>query len=507
MDADVIVAGAGPTGLMLAGDLALAGVRTLVLEKRPEISPVAKAGGLSGQILDLLRYRGELPRFVAAGDGPPPGRRFPWGGLHVDLGRMADPPLPALMLPQPRLEAELEVRARDRGATIRRGHAVVGMHQDGDRITADVEGPDGPYRATARFLVGCDGARSRVRQLAGIDFPGTTYPEVNRMGTVALDPAVKLLEGGDIEVPGLGRLRAGFTKTERGMFAFASTKPGTLGVYTSEDQPGDVDDEGPMTLDELRASLRRVLGADLPVGEATRLTRFTYHARQAARYRDGRVLLAGDAAHLFPASGVGLNAGLMDAVNLGWKLSAAVQGPAPAGLLDSYEVERRHAADRTLWHAQAQVALKRGNDAAAEALREVVQTLLADEPAARRVGAMIAASDIRYPLPGAAPHSLAGALTPDLALRGEQGETSVAALMPAARPVLLDLAGRAELREAARPWHDRVAIHAATSDARPADALLIRPDAVVAWAAAIDEPADTAVAALRAALTTWFGEG
>ncbi len=181
MDADVIIVGAGPTGLMLAGELCLAGVRPLVLERQPQIRDIPKAGGLSGQILELLRYRGELERFEAASTAPRPAPRFPWGGMHVDFTQLADPPMQALPLPQPRLERVLDEHARELGAEIRRGQEMVGLSQDDATVTADVRGPDGPDRVTARYLVGCDGARSRVRDLAGIPFPGITYPEVQRL--------------------------------------------------------------------------------------------------------------------------------------------------------------------------------------------------------------------------------------------------------------------------------------------------------------------------------------
>jgi hypothetical protein len=260
-----------------------------------------------------------------------------------------------------------------------------------------------------------------------------------------------------------------------------------------------------MTLTELRDSIRRVLGVDMPLGEPTRLTRFTFHARQVERYRDGRILLAGDAAHLFPAPGVALNAGLLDTVNLAWKLAADIHGWAPAGLLDTYHDERHLAGERTLLHTRAQVALRRGHDPAAEALRELFQELLADEQPLRRIGALIAGSDIRYPLPGHDHHALIGTFAPDLALHTDRGTTSVAELMHSARPVFLDLADRPDLREIARDWQHRVDIHTAATDHRPADALLIRPDAHIAWAATIDEPTDTAVRTLREALSSWFG--
>ncbi|MCA2178658.1 FAD-dependent monooxygenase [Nonomuraea glycinis] len=504
-DADVIIVGAGPAGLMLAAELRLAGVRPLVLERWPQRRDTPKAGGLGGQILELLRYRGLLKRFEAACTDPVPAPRFPFGGVHLDLTRLADPPLHALPLPQPRLERLLDERAGELGADIRRGHQVVGVSQDDAAVTLDVLGPDGPYRMSARFLVGCDGARSRVRDWAGIGFPGTTYPEINRLAQVTLPETVAIRSNGDLDVPGFGTIRAGFTRTERGLFGVAASPASkVVSLYTIEDESTEYDDDTPMTVTELQDSLRRVLGVRLPVGEAIRLSRFTFKARQAERYRHGRILLAGDAAHLFPATGVALNAGMLDAVNLAWKLAADVHGRAPDGLLDTYHGERHLAGARTMLHTRAQVALRRGHDAAAEALREVFQELLTDEQPLRRMGALVAGADIRYPMPGSH-HPLAGAFAPDLTLHTDQGVTSVAELMHAARPVLLDLADRPDLRQAARDWQPRVDIHTVKTADRPADALLIRPDAHIAWAATIDEPTDSAAPALREALSGWFG--
>ncbi len=203
---------------------------------------------------------------------------------------------------------------------------------------------------------------------------------------------------------------------------------------------------------------------------------------------------------------MGLNVGMLDAVNLAWKLAADVHGWAPAGLLDTYHAERHHAGARTMMQTQAQAALRRGRDSADEALRKVLQELLADEQPARRLGALIAGADIRYPMPGAERHALTGTFAPDLVLSTERGTTGVARLMRTARPVLLDLADRPDLRAVARDWHDRVDIRPAGTEQRPADALLIRPDAHVAWAAAVGEPGDTAAPALRDALLDWFGE-
>ncbi len=492
-DADVIIVGAGPTGLMLAVELGLAGVQPLVLDRLPQPSETQKAGGLAGQILDVLRYRGLLERFEGASTAPTPALRLPFGGLHLDFTRLADAPMDLLMLPQPRLEGVLADLAGELGAEIRRGQEVVGLSQDDDSVTADVRGSDGQARVTARYLVGCDGARSRVRDLAGIPFPGTTYPEVQRLAQTTMPESVTRLENGDLEVDGVGRIPFGFTRTERGEFAQGSTDPELLGLFTSEDETADYDDDEPLTLTELRNSIRHVLGVDLPLGDPTRLIRFTFHARQVERSRDGRIFVAGDAAHLFPSPGVALNVDMLDSVNLGWKLAAAIHGWAPAGLLDTYDHERQFAVARTMLHAQAQVALRRGHDPAAEALRELFQELLADEHPLRRVGALIAATGIRYPMPGADHNALTGTFAPDLTT------------LHTGRPVFLDLADRADLGEIALDWQDRVDLQSAETEQRPADALLIRPDAHIAWAAAVDEPADTAAPALREALAYWFG--
>ncbi|GAA1591552.1 FAD-dependent monooxygenase [Kribbella sancticallisti] len=500
VDVDVVVVGAGPAGLMLAAELRLAGVRPLVLERRLDVREVPRANGLGGQILELLHYRGVLERLKSASTDSNPVPRFPFGGVQLDLTQLADPPLHAVQIPQPRLERLLGERAGELGAEVRRGHEVVAVRQDDATVTVDVLGPDGEYQLTAGYVVGCDGARSRVRDLAGIPFPGTTYPEVQRLGQVGLADSVTQLDNGDLDVPGVGRIPAGYTRTDRAVFALGSLVPGELFISTTEDESTDADDDDPMTVAELQDSIRRVLGVDLPLGAPIRLSRYTYQARQAEQYRDGRILLAGDAAHLFPATGIGLNAGMLDAVNLAWKLAATIHGWAPTGLLDTYHDERRYAGARVMLQTEAQVALRRGHDSAADALREVFQELVTDEPAVRRMAAMIATTDLRYPMPGG-DHPVTGTFAPDLTLHNDQGTSTVADLMHQARPVFLDLADRPDLREAAREWADRIDIHTAKTADRPAEALLIRPDAHIAWAATPDSTAS----ALREALTNWFG--
>jgi hypothetical protein len=208
---------------------------------------------------------------------------------------------------------------------------------------------------------------------------------------------------------------------------------------------------------------------------------------------------------VLPATGVARSVGMLDAVNLAWKLAAEICGWAPPGLLDTYDEERRFAGARALMQSQAQVALRRGLDDAADALRALFAELLQDEAPARRLAALVSGADVRYPDPDPDRHDLADAFAPDLALRTADGPTNVAALMASGRPVLLDLAGRAELRAVAEEWGTRVDVHAAAADDRPADAVLIRPDAHVAWAAAVGEPAGLAAAALRAAMVAWLG--
>jgi 2-polyprenyl-6-methoxyphenol hydroxylase-like FAD-dependent oxidoreductase len=227
MDADVIIVGAGPVGLMLAGELCPAGLRPLVLERRPRLRETRKASGFNGQIVELLRYRGLQDRVEAASGRPVvPAPGAPFGGVHLDFSHLADSPVRAVHLPQSRLERLLGERAGELGAGERRGHEVAGVSQDDATVTADVRGPDGPYRVTARYLAGCDGAHSKVRETAGISFPGTTYPEVNRLAQVTLPDSVARLDNGDLDVPGLGRIRAGFTRTDRGVFGFGSLTHG-----------------------------------------------------------------------------------------------------------------------------------------------------------------------------------------------------------------------------------------------------------------------------------------
>ena len=278
---------------------------------------------------------------------------------------------------------------------------------------------------------------------------------------------------------------------------------GTMGVYTAEVEATAYDDDVPMTVAELSASVSRVLGIDLPLGEPLRMTRFGYSAKQADTYRTGRVFLAGDAAHLFPAGGVAVNAGMLDAANLAWKLAGSVQGWAPPGLLDTYSEERRAAAERTLLHTRAQVALRRAYGPGGDALRTLFLELTADEQPLRRLGALMAGTDVGSPMSDV--HPLVGTFATDGVLHVDHEDPRLAGVLRQGRPVLLDLADRTDLRELAGRWRGRMDVVSATIDDRPADALLLLPDARIAWASTVDEPVTTAVPALREALTTWVG--
>ncbi|HVV25124.1 MAG TPA: FAD-dependent monooxygenase, partial [Pseudonocardiaceae bacterium] len=388
MSDDVVIVGAGPNGLMLAAELALAGIRPTVLERLPEPSPLPKSNGLVGEVVRLLEYRGVLKDFArgATHVGPVPSFRF--GPLSLDLTR-TNSQLLILPVQQQRLEQLLTERARQLGVRIERDRELVDLTQDADGVTLDIAGQ---ATRTTRYLVGCDGARSVVRKRAGIGFPGYTSTEVSRIGRVTL-PGARHAGRDEAEVPGFGRLKLFQpTRTAHGSYSAAplsqldkSAPPDVYIISTHE--PGTEPDT-PMTLDELRASVRRVLGADLDMRDPQWLTRTVGNSRLADRFRVGRVFLAGDAAHLFSAGGTGLNSGMLDAANLAWKLAAELQGWAPPALLDTYHTERHAAGHRTLMTTRAQHALSgAGEDTAA--LRDLVTELLTYSEPLNHVAALV----------------------------------------------------------------------------------------------------------------------
>jgi hypothetical protein len=313
-------------------------------------------------------------------------------------------------------------------------------------------------------------------------------------------------------VPGAGRFRpATFTRTENGLFSYGMFQPGLYRVAVYEWAPSPLGDSAAMPLEELRSAVRRVIGGDVPMsepadGQPPALRRSTgANSRQAGRYRHRRVFLVGDAAHVHSGvGGPGLNLGLQDALNLGWKLAAAVNGWAPPGLLDTYQSERHPVGQRVIMHTRAQMALLSPGPNIT-ALRQLLTELLCEQSAIRHIADLMAGADIRYDTGPAGPaHAMAGRWMPDIALRTGKGPTRTAELLRPGRPVLLVLTDRAGLADAAKEWSDRVDVVTAATARPPADAALIRPDGYVAWAAGAGEP--VSAAELRRALPAWFGD-
>jgi 2-polyprenyl-6-methoxyphenol hydroxylase-like FAD-dependent oxidoreductase len=288
----------------------------------------------------------------------------------------------------------LETRARELGAEIRSAHEITDMHQQEDQVTVGISGPNGAYEERCLYLVGCDGGRSAVRKLAGIDFPGLGPTVIARFADVVVGP-----EAGPIlkrAAPELHEANFGIARTGTGNFAIVPISPEITRVVAVEwDQP-DVDRDAPMTLDELQQALRRVIGAELPMSEPRWMTRATDTSRQAERYRAGRVLLAGDAAHVhFAYGGMGLQTGIQDAGNLGWKLAAQIQGWAPSGLLDTYDTERQPVGRRVLMATRAATALARPGEQVS-ALRQLMGELLKQEQVYRTIVEMLTSVDVHY---------------------------------------------------------------------------------------------------------------
>lgn len=490
----VVIAGAGPNGLMLACELSLAGIRPVVLEKLPKPTEENRANGLVGQVVRMLDRRGLHERL--AGPIGPPAPGFVFAAMRLDLTLAEPNPLHILPVPQRRLAAMLEERALELGVEIRRGHELTGLTQDEDGVTLEVAGPDGSYRLRAGYLVGADGGTSATRKLSDIDFPGVTRDStMSRTANVSvpdglIDPAT-----GGLAVPGHGVIPPFFHyRADNGLFVYAPLPTGTL--VTTMEWAG-TDDGSPLTFDELRESVRRVLGADIPLGpptgEGPHLMRRLSggNTRIAERFRDGRVLLVGDAAHVHSGiGGPGLNLGMQDAIGLGWKLAAQIHGWAPPGLLDTYEAERRPVAERVVMHTQAQSALiAPGGEVTA--LRELFGELLRLPGTVQHIADLMSGADIRYDMGAEDPHPLTGRWAPDVPTE----------LTATARPLLLDSTG--SLAEELAGWRDRVDV--VTAPAGSATALLMRPDCYVAWATSAPEPGEEERKALRAALEQWFG--
>ncbi|GAA0530035.1 FAD-dependent monooxygenase [Paractinoplanes ferrugineus] len=474
---------------MLACELALAGVRPLVLERRTEPSGEQRANGIVGQVVRLLDRRGLYARLTGGAVRPAPVPQFVFGAFPLPLRRLAENPVHAVLVPQREIEKMLAERAAELGVTIRGGHELVGLEQKDDHVLVDVEGPDGGYQIEARYLVGADGGRSMTRKLAGIGFPGvTTDTTISRTAHVTVPAEFRDAATGGLRVPGYGVIPPFLHhRTERGLIAYAPFPDGrTLLSVNTQDVPAPAQD---LTIAELQAAFTHVTGgAEVqltePTGDGPHLLRRLHggNTRLAERYRDGRILLVGDAAHVHSAmGGPGLNLGLQDAVNLGWKLAATVHGWAPRGLLDTYETERRPAGDRVTMHTLAQRALV-GPGPEVTALRTLFGELLEQPSVLQLIASLIAGSDIEYDM-GAGPSAGTGRFAPDPGPATRSG-----------RPLLVDDTGA--LAGTVAPWRDRVDVVSAPVAGAPV--MLVRPDNYVAW-----QPGDAGT--LTDALTRWFG--
>ncbi|MGY4969006.1 FAD-dependent monooxygenase [Streptomyces nigrescens] len=538
VDVDVIVVGAGPTGLMLGAELALGGVRVQILERRTEAQRQSRALTLHPRSVELMDQRGLVERFLARGRAVP-GWHFAGLDTRLDFSALDTRHGYTLFLAQARTEQLLAERAHALDVPIRRGYEVVGLRQDdgndggrgsGDgrggrrdpgRVEVDVRGPGGDLRTVrARYVVGCDGGRSAVRRAAGIEFPGTDETLTGALGDFAVvDPvALDRARAHGVLIAPLEPEPEPEPEDERRDGGPAEGRPGGLTrIVLVDPRRMRAPAAEPLTLEEFRTSLADICGTDCGVAQPRWLSRFGNATRLAARYRAGRVLLAGDAAHIhFPAAGQGLNTGLQDAMNLGWKLAAEINGWAPPGLLDSYHAERHPIGQAVTENTEVQTLLMELTllppyQRPAAALRKLLTELLGIEEVNRRLAGRISALDTAYPPTAADADPLAGRRMPDVALTAADSTAGRAhELLPPGRFVLLDLAGDEELRRTVTTgWGPRVTAltvtrHEHRTDLDGVREILIRPDGHIAWATRTPALPARRIERHRA-LTDWAG--
>ncbi|SHH51054.1 FAD-dependent monooxygenase [Streptomyces sp. 3214.6] len=482
MDTAVIVVGAGPAGLMLAGELRLAGVEVTVLERLPESTGESRGLGFTTRTMEVFDQRGLLPRFGELETSA----QGHFGGIPLDLSVLDGAHLPNKTIPQSRTEGVLEEWATELGADIRRGHEVVALSEGPDHVEVEVRGPAGTQRLRGAYLVGCDGGRSTIRNLAGFDFPGTA---------ATLEMYLADVRGLDLRQRMIGETLPG------GMVMVGHLDGGITRLIVCEGGTPPKKRTTPVPYADVAAAWQRLTGEDISHGEPVWISSFGDATRQVTEYRKGRVLLAGDSAHIhLPAGGQGMNTSLQDSVNLGWKLAAVVRGTAPRSLLDTYHGERHPVGERLMMNTRAQGLLFLSGSEM-QPLREVLRELTAYPDVTLHLARMVSGLEIRYDV-GEGDHPLLGRRLPHVELVGGDTKTSTTRLLHAARGVLLDLADDAPLRETAEPWADRVDVVTATphetGPLADTTAVLVRPDGHVAWTAS--RPQD-----LRAALERWFG--
>lgn len=470
MDTQVIVVGAGPAGLMLAGELRLWGVDVVVLERLPQPGRESRGLGFTARTMEVLDQRGLLPRY-----GKIETRDFGhFGGLPLDFGVVSGAHFGAKGVPQSRTEAMLADWATELGAGIWRGRELVGLYDNGDGVAADVTGPAGIERLDASFLVGCDGGRSTVRKAAGFDFPGTAS---------TIEMILADVKDCDIRLRILGEAVPG------GMVMASPLEDDVVRIFVCERDARPQARGTPPTFAEVADAWLRLTGEDIHAATPVWVSTFGDATRQVTEYRRSRVLLAGDAAHIqVPAGGQGLNVAIQDSVNLGWKLAATVQGWAPTGLLDTYHSERHPVGARLLMNTRAQGILMLGGDEV-QPIRDLLTELVGLDVVSRHLVGMLSGLDIRYDV-GPGEHPLLGRRMPHRELFDGANRTSTTELLHPGRAVLLDLVDSAELRRVAAGWADRLQVSTAVPYAVEADdqlantdAVLVRPDGHVAWAA------------------------
>jgi bifunctional hydroxylase/dehydrase len=486
METDVIIVGAGPVGLMLAGELRLGGADVLVYERRINPSRESRGLGFTARATEVFEQRGLLARFGNVESS----RRGHFGGIPMDFGALEGSHFGVRGVPQYRIEQMLESWAQELGASVLRGHEVVSFHATADGVVAVVDEPAGRRQRTARYLVGCDGGRSTVRQLGGFDFPGTGATREMYLADVA---------GRDIRPRFIGERVPG------GMVMSAPLEDGVDRIIVCERGTPPPDGSRDLTFTEVADAWQRLTGESLHGAETRWVSAFTDAARQVSEYRRGRVLLSGDAAHIhLPAGGQGLSVGIQDAANLGWKLAATVQGWAPGGLLDTYHDERYPVGARVLRNTLAQGMLYLSGEEI-EPLRAVMSELIAIPDVARHLSGMVSGLDIRYDV-GSSGHPLLGARMPDWELELPDGSRMrVADMLRRARGVLVSARDSRDVTRFIASWSDRVDlvagswVPAGTAGQQAAtDSVLIRPDGYVAWAA-------PGGGDLPEALHRWFG--